>query len=156
YPIEYVRWTEGRNMEAFLELVASGGVRVDPLAEVTLPVDRAEEAYAQIAGEQPPLAVVLRYEERTLPRPEVMRARPAAEPAKDTLTVALVGAGGFVQGVHLPNLRSAPGVSVKTVITRTGSKAGDVARVLGAPETATDWRVATDDPEVDLLLIGTR
>src|SRR5262249_25506894 len=51
---------------------------------------------------------------------------------------------------------SASGVSVKTVVTRTGSTAGDVARALGAPETATDWRVAVEDPEVDLLIVGTR
>jgi predicted dehydrogenase len=47
-------------------------------------------------------------------------------------------------------------VTVKTVVTRTGSTAGDVARLLGAAETSTDWTVATGDPEVDLLIVGTR
>jgi predicted dehydrogenase/threonine dehydrogenase-like Zn-dependent dehydrogenase len=156
YPPEYVRWTEARNMEAFLQLLVSGDVQVDSLAELRLPVDRAEEAYDAIAGEMPPLASLLTYEGRTIPQPEVVRATPATGPAKDSLTVALVGAGGFVQGVHVPNLRKAPGVKVKTVVSRTGSTAGDVARLLDAAETSTDWTVAVRDPEVDLLIVGTR
>jgi predicted dehydrogenase/threonine dehydrogenase-like Zn-dependent dehydrogenase len=156
YPVEYVRWTEGRNMEAFLRLLATDAVRVDPLAEVSLPVDRASEAYAAIGGERPPLAVLLTYDGGAPAQPEVVRATAADAKAKDLLTVAIVGAGGFVQGVHVPNLRSAGGVTVKTVVTRTGSTAGDVARLLGAAETSTDWTVATGDPEVDLLIVGTR
>jgi predicted dehydrogenase/threonine dehydrogenase-like Zn-dependent dehydrogenase len=156
YPLEYVRWTEGRNMEAFLGLLAAGDVRVDALTEVRLPVERANEAYAQVAGERPPLAAVLTYEGRALSQPEVVRAAAVAAPVKEALTVALVGAGAFIQGVHVPNLRAAAEVSVKTVVTRTGSTAGNVARLLGAAETSTDWTVAVNDPEVDLLIVGTR
>jgi predicted dehydrogenase len=143
-------------MEAFLELLSRGDVRVESLAELRLPVERAEEAYAQISGERPPLAALLTYEGRPPVRPEIVRATGAGGQAKGALTVALVGAGAFVQGVHLPNLSSATGVTVKTVVTRRGSTAGDVARRLGGAETSTDWRAATDDPEVDLVVIGTR
>src|SRR3954469_5397166 len=53
YPIAYVRWTENRNMEEFLRLIGTGAVDIGPLVELELPVDRAGEAYAAIAGETP-------------------------------------------------------------------------------------------------------
>jgi predicted dehydrogenase/threonine dehydrogenase-like Zn-dependent dehydrogenase len=156
YPFEYVRWTEGRNMEAFLQLLASGDVRVEPLVASTIPVERADEAYAQIASESPPLAVVLTYDAEATRRPEVIRAGPAVAGAKGGLTVAVIGAGGFAQGVHLPNLKAAEGVRVKAIVTRGGTTASDVARQLGGAEAATDWRPVVEDPEVDLVLIATR
>ncbi len=158
YPIEYVRWTENRNMEAFLHLLSTGAVRVEPLAEMTLPVDRVSEAYEAIAGDSPPLAAVLTYDGVAATPREVVRGSrdTSARPATGVLTVAIVGAGGFVSNVHVPNLKAAKDVRVKTVVTRSGTTAGDVARLVGGADTATDWRVAVEDPEVDLILIGTR
>jgi predicted dehydrogenase/threonine dehydrogenase-like Zn-dependent dehydrogenase len=158
YPIEYVRWTENRNMEAFLHLLATGAVRVEPLVGMTLPVERVSEAYEAIAGDSPPLAAVLTYRPPAEASREIVRAsRPAdTRPASRELSVALVGAGGFVANVHVPNLKAARDVRVKTVVTRSGTSAGDVARLVGGADTATDWRVAIDDPDIDLVLIGTR
>ena len=156
YPAEYVRWTEGRNMEAFLHLLATGDVRVEPLTGIKLPVERAGEAYREIASENPPLATVLTYEGKTPARAEVVRTSPPSPKEKPSLSVALVGAGGFMRGVHVPNLKSAAGVSVTTVVTRSGTTAGDLARVLGAAKTSTDWSPAVEDPEVDLVIVGTR
>jgi predicted dehydrogenase/threonine dehydrogenase-like Zn-dependent dehydrogenase len=156
YPIEYVRWTEGRNMEAFLHLLASGGVRVGPLVQMTLPVERAAEAYEAISRDRPPLTAVLTYEGPPPTEAEIVRSSQPSAYRKRGLTVALVGAGEFVRAVHLPSLKSAADVRVKTVVTRRGSTAGDVARLLGGAETSTDWRVAIADPEVDLVLVGTR
>jgi predicted dehydrogenase/threonine dehydrogenase-like Zn-dependent dehydrogenase len=158
YPIEYVRWTENRNMEAFLHLLSTGAVRVEPLAEMMLPVDRVSEAYEAIAGDSPPLAAVLTYEGAAESQREVVRGSSGTgvRPATGALTVAIVGAGGFVSNVHVPNLKAAKDVRVKTVVTRSGTTAGDVARLVGGADTATDWRIAVEDPEIDLVLIGTR
>jgi predicted dehydrogenase/threonine dehydrogenase-like Zn-dependent dehydrogenase len=153
YPVEYVRWTENRNMEAFLHLIAAGDVDVEPLVDMTLPVDRVDDAYAAIAGDAPPLAAVLTYEGRAPEPREVVRSSATAGAGEPT--VALVGAGGFVANVHVPNLKAA-GVRVKTVVTRSGTSAGDVARLVGGADTATDWRLPLEDPEVDLVVVGTR
>src|SRR4051794_16720049 len=156
YPIAYVRWTENRNMEEFLRLVATGAVDIAPLVELELPVDRAGEAYAAIAGEAPPMAAVLLYPERDqLPR-EVTRISRRRGAASGDVTVALVGPGSFVRSVHLPNLKADGGVRFKTVVARRSTSASDVVRSLGGGEAATDWRVAVEDPEVDLVVIGTR
>jgi predicted dehydrogenase/threonine dehydrogenase-like Zn-dependent dehydrogenase len=160
YPIAYVRWTENRNMEEFLRLLSTGEVRVDRLVELELPADRASEAYAAVAGDAPPLAAVLTYDcERvqtaTSPR-EVVRVSRRRGAADGDLCVALVGPGSFVRSVHLPTLRADRGVRIGKVVARRGTTATDLARSLGGAEAATDWRIAVDDPGVDLVVIGTR
>jgi predicted dehydrogenase len=160
YPIGYVRWTENRNMEAFLHLLATGQVGVAPLVELEVPVDRAEEAYAAVGGGSPPLAAVLTYEsesaEQTADRRTLVREGTSRSPTTNEVVIALIGAGDFVRGVHLPNLKRADGVQIKSVVTRSGTTATDVARALGGADAGTDWRAAIEDPEVNLVLIGTR
>ena len=158
YPFAYVRWTENRNMEEFLQLLASGDVRVEPLVDLEVPVDRAHEAYAAVNGPEPPLAAVLTYTSRPEgPTREVVRVSGRGDrKAGDPVRVAMVGAGGFVRGMHLPNLKRDPNARVDLVVTRRGTTATDVARQLGGARTATDWRVAVEDPEIDLVVIGTR
>lgn len=159
YPIAYVRWTENRNMEEFLRLLSAGAVRVEPLVDLELPAERAAEAYAQVNGDAPPLAAVLTYDaERTREaRREIVRVSGRRGAAQGDVTVGLVGPGSFVRSVHLPNLRADSGVRIKTVVTRRSTTATDIVRSLRVDgEAATDWRVAVEDPELDLIVIGTR
>src|SRR4051794_23502649 len=161
YPIAYVRWTENRNMEEFLRLLATGDVKVGPLVELERSADDAAEVYARINGDSPPLGAVLTYdpERARNDRPEVVRisARRGTAAAQGDVTVGLVGPGSFVRSVHLPNLRADAGVRIKTIVARRGSSATDIVRSLRiSGEAATDWRVAVEDPEIDLVVIGTR
>ena len=159
YPIAYVRWTENRNMEEFLRLLSTGDVRVEPLVELELTADRAAEAYARVTGDSPPLAAVLTYDAERAQNgvPEVVRISAKRGAAAGDVTVGLIGPGSFVRGVHLPNLRADSGVRIKTVVARRSTSASDIVRSLRIPgEAATDWRVAVDDAELDLVVIGTR
>jgi predicted dehydrogenase/threonine dehydrogenase-like Zn-dependent dehydrogenase len=158
YPIAYVRWTENRNMEEFLRLVDTGDVQVAPLVELELPAERASEAYAAVNGDSPPLAAVLTYDpsKQTAEPREVTRISKRRGQATGDVTVALVGPGSFVRSVHLPNLKADGGVKIKTVVARTSTHATDVVRSLGGGEAATDWHVAVEDAEIDLVVIGTR
>ena len=159
YPIAYVRWTENRNMEEFLRLLSTGAVRVEPLVEIEVAADRAAEAYERVNSEAPPLAAVLTYDTELARngRPEVVRLSGRRGTARGDVTVGLVGPGSFVRSVHLPNLRADAGVRIKTVVTRRSTSATDIVRSLRiAGEAATDWHVAVDDPELDLIVIGTR
>ena len=155
YPLPYVRWTAGRNMEEFLRLVGDGLIKVEPLVGVELPVDRATEAYQALAGDAPPPAAVLTYAERT-EAPRVARASTSAEPANGEVRIALVGAGSFVRGTHVPNLQREHGVRVTSVISRGGSTAASLARSLYGARPGTDWREAVEAPDVDLVIVGTR
>jgi predicted dehydrogenase/threonine dehydrogenase-like Zn-dependent dehydrogenase len=159
YPIAYVRWTENRNMEEFLRLLSTGAVRVEPLVELELPADRATEAYERVNGDTPPLAAVLTYdpERAQAGEREVVRISSRRGDATGDVTIGLVGPGSFVRSVHLPNLRADEGVRIKTVVTRRSTTATDIVRSLRITgEAATDWRVAVEDPELDLIVIGTR
>jgi predicted dehydrogenase/threonine dehydrogenase-like Zn-dependent dehydrogenase len=163
YPLSYVRWTENRNMAEVLRLVGSGELRVAPLIELEVPLERADEAYAALMGSEPPLAAVLTYERRSVglaspPRGEVVRMSHSTSVAasEGVVRVALVGAGGFVSAVHVPNLKADPDTRVVVVANRSGTSASDAARLVGAADATTDWRVAIERADVDLVLIGTR
>jgi len=163
YPIGYVRWTENRNMQEFLRLLQGGQVRVAPLIELERTLERALEAYAAIEGEAPPLAAVLTYEGRRIApgerAGEVVRVGARAHSAmgeEGLVRVALVGAGGFVSGVHIPNLKADGRVVVTVVANRSGTSATSAARLLGGADTTTDWRAAIEREDVDLVLVGTR
>jgi predicted dehydrogenase/NADPH:quinone reductase-like Zn-dependent oxidoreductase len=157
YPAPYVRWTAGRNMDAFLRLLADGFVRVEPMAGLELPVERAPEAYDALGADGAPPAAVLVYD----PAPSARRAAARPAPvvpgkASGELTVAIVGAGSFTRGTHVPNLLRVQDVRVKTVVSRRGSSAAALARSLHGAMPETDPAVAIEDPEIDLVLVATR
>src|SRR5258706_7406666 len=111
YPIGYVRWTEGRNLEAFLDLLAEGRVNVEGLITHRFELAEAEQAYQLIAGEsdEPYLGVVLHYEsdhdpERRIPIAAKRAGGPT--PAK-SVRVGLIGAGNYARAMLLPHFKSA-------------------------------------------------
>ena len=171
YPVAYVRWTENRNMAAFLGLVASGRVQVRPIIDRILPLEEAAAAYDLIAGDAAarPLGVLLRYPEAPddrrapvvgspravegAPDPDVVDPLPAGTAA---IGIGLIGAGAFVRGTHLPTLRNAREFAVQAVATATPTSARDAARRFGIPRSTTETRQILEDPSVHLALIGTR
>ena len=158
YPVSYVRWTENRNMAEYLRQVAEGRVRLEPLVDRVYPVAEAEEAYASLdAPGARPLMVLLSYpQEDALPLRRVTnpRALPAGEGA---VRVALVGAGAFARGMHLPNLQAlGDRLSLRAVASRTGHNASAAARQFGAAYATTDYAEVLGDREVEAVLIATR
>ena len=160
YPVGYVRWTENRNMSEYLRLLAEGSVSVGALVGATYPVADAGDAYAALGGEgAKPLLVLLRYpSDPADAAPARVVANPLAQRAgPDRLRVALIGAGGFAKGMHLPNLRAlADQYHLQAVVSRTGHNAVDTARQFGAAYATTDYERVIEDPQVDVVLIATR
>ena len=157
YPIAYVRWTENRNMQEYLRLLDDGRVNLQNMLNDPYQIDQAEEAYATLGQEGPkPLLVLLAYpprEEAAAPVLEI-EARPKPD---QRVGVAMVGAGGFAQAVHLPNIQKmADDFDLRCVINRTGLSARTAADRFGAPVAATEFDVALNDDSVDLVLIATR
>lgn len=163
YPYDYVRWTENRNMAAFLRLAADGRIPLGTMLDQRYPIDEAAAAYSAVSASSRgdrPLGVLLEYpgaiSDAELPterRIEVVRrARPASG-----LAVALLGPGSFANDVHLPNLaRLAPSVSLRAVVGRTANAAREAARKFSAAYATTDLDQALGDDEVDVVLICTR
>ncbi len=157
YPLPYVRWTENRNMEAYLQLLAQGRVDLGRFSRALWPVADAASAYASLASDGPkPLLALLEYSAEARPPERTTLIRVGAE-SKNTVRVGLVGAGAFAQAVHIPNLkRLGPAFELRAVMSRTGATADAVARRNGAAYATTDYKRILADPDIDLVLIATR
>src|SRR5208337_1549806 len=162
-PLPYVRWTENRNMQEFLRLVATGRVQVQPLITHEFALEDAPKAYETIIdAASNSLAVLLRY-------PAAMATDPLANfqpkrkievgtaaPALSKIGVALVGAGNLARWVHLPNLKKIPNVHLRAIHSSSGHRGKNYALRFGANYCATDYDEILRDPEIDLVVIVSR
>lgn len=158
YPIGYVRWTENRNMEEFMHLVAKGAVRVSSfLTESTYAVDDAPSAYSALADpNKRPLVAILEYSAEPNPS-QRMRLTAVAKLSGGKVRLGLIGAGAFAQGMHLPLLASLrEQVELHAVASRTGHVAASVATQYGCAYSASDYREVIADADIDAVLIATR
>ena len=156
YPIGYVRWTEQRNMTAFLDLLAVGKLDVDSLVSGAFPVEEAQAAYDNVQSGG--LAVLLTYgapseAELTVPRRVLRRAGGGLR--KGRIGIALVGAGSFARAMHVPNLKDSPYFDITAVVSGSAS-AAQTAQKINAPLATTDLSAALADPDVGAVLISTR
>ncbi len=156
YPLPYVRWTEKRNIESFLELVNDGRVDVERLTTHRFSIDQAERAYELISGasSEPYLGVVLNYD----PEREIMRRVPLASPvrrAERSIRMGVIGAGGYVPAMLLPHFKS-EGVEFRSIATASGVSAHDVGKRFGFAYAVSSADEVLDDPDINLVVIGTR
>ncbi len=160
YPIAYVRWTENRNMEAYLRLIADGRLQLNDLPVETYPVEEAGKAYAKLKGEgEKPLLVFLTYSGSEKKPGNLTRRVDMGtnRVASGVIRVGLVGASSFAQGVHLPNMvKLREKIALHAVMSRTGTSAKAVAKQYAAAYATTDYREILEDPDVDLVIITTR
>ena len=158
YPLPYVRWTEGRNMQSFLELQSRKAVSVTPLITHRYPIDGAESAYHVVTGEkaEPAIAIVLEYDE-VGPQPKRIEVTPPPREASgQPIRIGVVGAGQFAKGVLLPLFRAQSPVELRAFCTASGLTSKDVARRYGARYCTSDPSEILSDPEIDAVLIATR
>jgi predicted dehydrogenase len=155
YPYGYVRWTERRNMAAFIQLLAEGRMNVGALTRFRVPIARAEEAYARIMdASESPLGVLLTYDEApAAPRSSVTlrRSAPVAR-----IRFGLIGAGSHVKDALLPALKGVADAEIVSVCTQRGINAKALAARVGAASCTTDYRDALQDASVNAVIIGTR
>ena len=159
YPLAQVRWTENRNMSEYLRLMAEGSIDVAPLIAAVYPITEVEAAYRSLQADgEKPLMVLLSYPERqSSPSKRVACAPRASAVGKGVIRVAMIGAGGFAKGTHLPNLLELKAdYQLRAVVSRTGHNAASTAKRFGAEYCATDYREALDDKDVDAVIIATR
>lgn len=158
YPAAFVRWTEGRNLEAVLDLVATGRMRPRDLVTHHFPFDEAPRAYRLIAERSEPYAgILLDYpREAPAPRREVVLGATAAAGSDGRLGVGFIGAGSYAQAFLLPHLKSHPGVSHTAIFTRTGLSAADVGRRFGFARAVDSAEAILADPATQAVVVATR
>lgn len=162
YPIGYVRWTEQRNFEAVLDLMAAGRLDVVLLISHRFPLERAVEAYELLASDKSPLGILLEYppvdaerlavRQVTLALPTIPRL-PAG--GKSQASVAFIGAGNYAGRTLMPAFKAA-GATLHAVISGGGVSAAHFGRKFGFAQAGTDWQAAVADPAVDTVVVATR
>jgi len=161
YPIGYVRWTETRNMEAFVQLLADRKINIGPLITHRFSVEDAPRAYELITARtgEPFLGVVIQYagsadESRTLSLATDSVA--STRKGVHAINVGLLGAGGFASSTLIPAMKATSSTSLISVCAATGAHAQHVARKFDFRNCTTDDAELVRDSQINTVVIATR
>jgi predicted dehydrogenase/NADPH:quinone reductase-like Zn-dependent oxidoreductase len=158
YPLPYVRWTEKRNIESFLELIGDGRINVERLTTHRFPIGEADRAYQLISGDlqEPNLGVVLNYDpEAEVVRKVALGVTPPLRKSEKSIVLGVIGAGGYVPTMLLPHFKT-EGVEFRSIATASGISAHDVGKRFGFAYAVSSADEVFDDASVNLVVIGTR
>lgn len=164
YPIGYVRWSEGRNLEAFVQLLADAQVDVKPLITHRFPIVTAPAAYELITGKtnQSFLGVLLTYPEAGSNRIKPPATTPAVKKSNLPLTgvnivrLGVLGAGNFANAVMLPTLKKIPSIELVSITSGSGFHAQFASKKFAFKYTALSENEILQDPQVNTVCILTR
>jgi predicted dehydrogenase/threonine dehydrogenase-like Zn-dependent dehydrogenase len=158
YPIGYVRWTETRNMEAFLRLLADRKLDLRPLITHRFEVDEAESAYDLINGKahEPFLGVLLTYRGTALETQQTTLIFLNSVAGEKSVRVGLLGAGSFAISTMLPALQRVQGVDLVVASAANGSHAHHAAQKYGFRSCTTDEAEIFANPSINTVVIATR
>lgn len=153
YPFAYVRWTEQRNMEAFLAMVSKGLINVKPLITHTFEIEQAEEAYEIVLGKnpQPHIGILLKYTDN--PEKKVTFTKINNQPVKK-INAGFIGAGSFAQSYLIPNVKSY-GASLDTVVTSKGITSKNVGEKFGFSTCSADLHDVIENKDINTVFIAT-
>jgi len=165
YPIGYVRWTETRNLQAFLQLLAERKVSIAPLITHTYAIGDANAAYELITGKsgEPFLGVVIQYAEggddsqtlAVVPRQGAAPSRSKSN-SDSQVGVGVLGAGAFATGTLIPALKASSDTSLVALCSATGSRAHHAGQKFGFKGCTTDETQLLHDSLINTVVIATR
>jgi predicted dehydrogenase/threonine dehydrogenase-like Zn-dependent dehydrogenase len=161
YPIGHVRWTETRNMAAFLQLIAERKLNLASLITHRFSMNEAPRAYDLITGRtaEPFLGVLITYPEAaTGAGGEVVEKIPvtAVAAATGSIGLGMLGAGNFAQSTLLPALKAIPGVALVGVCNATGPRSRNAAEKFGFQHCTNSEQEILQDPRIHAVVIATR
>ena len=163
YPIGYVRWTETRNMEAFVRLLAERKINIAPLITHRFPIEEAQGAYDLITGRNRDrfLGIVIQYaaDDSERAKLSLVPETSTAELRRNRLTgtrIGLLGAGGFASSTLIPAMKMESSTSLVAVCAATGAHAQHAARKFGFSSSTTDESELIHNPDLNTIVIATR
>jgi predicted dehydrogenase len=157
YPIGYVRWTEQRNFEAVLDLMASGALDVAPLISHRFDFADAAQAFDLLSSGQPSLGILLRYpqDEQAVATPMVRVTAGESRAESGRASVGFLGAGNYAGRVLIPAFAKA-GADLRAVVSSGGVSAASNARKHGIAAAAASAEAIFEDASIDTVVIATR
>jgi len=157
YPVGFVRWTEQRNFEAVLDMVAAGQINLEGLKSAQFEIGAAPDAYDLLLSDKRGLGVLLTYpshdKEAVFPRRLTLTAPSKAGTGR--AVVAAIGAGNYAGRVLLPAF-AGTGARLKTIASAGGVTGTHYGKKLGFEETTTDTESIFSDQEINAVIIGTQ
>jgi predicted dehydrogenase/threonine dehydrogenase-like Zn-dependent dehydrogenase len=161
YPIDYVRWTEGRNLAAFIRLLEKRAIDVHPLITHRFTLEQAAQAYALISKKdsEPFLAVLFEYpdqDQEPISTIQLPRLQNPAKRSEAPLRVGVIGAGNFASLVMLPLLKRINGVELRGIASASGLSAQHLGKKYHFHYVTSEAVQVLEDKEIDLILILTR
>jgi predicted dehydrogenase/threonine dehydrogenase-like Zn-dependent dehydrogenase len=158
YPIGYVRWTETRNMEAFLQLLADEKLNVKALITHRFPVDQARGAYDLITGKagEPSLGVLILYAGSADESQHIEFETDRRAARAGTVNIGWLGAGAFATDILIPAAKRVSGIGLVGVCTANGTHSRQAAEKFGFRYCTTDEHKIILDPDVNAVVISTR
>jgi predicted dehydrogenase/threonine dehydrogenase-like Zn-dependent dehydrogenase len=160
YPVGYVRWTENRNMEAFLELLAAGKVDVEALITHRIPIEHAVMAYEVITGkaQKPFLGIVITYSGAAPvdDRPVLRVAPRSAARSAPRISIGFLGAGAFAMQILLPTIKQVGNTKLVAVCAATGVHSSHASKKFGFAHCTTDEHDVLCRTDVNTIVIATR
>jgi predicted dehydrogenase/threonine dehydrogenase-like Zn-dependent dehydrogenase len=154
YPVGHVRWTEKRNMEAFLDLLAAEAVNVAPFLERRCRVEQASAAYEELKNSSA-YTVLLEYPSRALINMPMTSEASTRAPRAGELRVSCIGAGSFARSVLFPALRKNRGVALHSVATASGVASESARRLFGFARAVPPTELL-QDKEADAVFVLSR
>ena len=155
YPIEYVRWTDNRNFEAFIKLLSQGQIHLLDLVSEEVSFDEAPSVYKKFTEETKPLSVVLRYDIKSEPKIE-FTPDIDLEPRTSKVNLGILGAGNFASTTIMPILKELKkDCQVLGVASSTGLSAQSLATNFKIKNKYTTEEEILNSPEIDAVLILT-
>jgi len=154
YPYGYVRWTENRNMEAFLNLISQGKLNFTHLTTHTYDIDDAIKAFDLILNKpEPYLGIILKYHpDREIEEKIILNDNYK----KSSINIGFIGAGSFAQSFLLPNVIAFKDVSMIGVATAFGHEARTVAERYNFSFTTGNYHEITENKDINVVFIATR
>lgn len=153
YPYAYVRWTEQRNMESFLDLLARKYINLKPLTTHVIDISDAEKAYDIILGKvkEHHIAILLKYSEN---ENKLRSAINISNKPLSAINTGFIGAGSFAQSYLIPNVKSS-GCSLDGVVTSRGITAKNVANKFGFNFCSSDVKDILTNEKINTVFIAT-
>lgn len=160
YPVGFVRWTEQRNFEAVLDMMADGRLDVKPLISHRFAIEDAQQAYELVGGSAPSWGILLQYPGVAPTREgRTVQLRPAVVPGTEKIAgvpaVSFVGSGNYASAVLIPAFKAA-GARLRSVASSAGVTGLAAGRKFGFEETTTDTDRVFTDEATNAIVITTR
>lgn len=159
YPYGYVRWTEQRNMQAFVDLVAMGKITPSKLITHRFDFDNSLEAYQLLLGKLgvPYMGIVLEYPNAENKQPvSRVEIKQSTKSEASTPVVSFVGCGNFTKAVLMPTLKKMSGYKLRGLCSASGMNCGETARKMGFEFATSKKEDIFDDADTNLVFITTR